>query len=264
VAFDLLAVAGLFFLGRRIRPGPAGNRLGVVLAYAWSAYPYTAYALESNSNDNLVAALVVGALLLIASPAGRGAMTALAGWTKFAPLALAPLFAVGVREAEPGEVVPPGWRRWFAMPPWREVALFAITFGAVTVLVLAGPAIDPGLGTFWHRTFASQANRDSPFSIWGQADLGGLHVVVEALALALAIGVAFAPRRRSLRQVAALGAAVVIAVELCLQHWFYLYIPWFFPLMVVAIALDGIRRSEPQVAGVAERRRPDPAAAVGV
>ncbi len=102
VAFDLLAVAGLFFLGRRIRPGPRGTRLGVILAYGWASYPYTAYALESNSNDTLVAALVIGALLLIASPAGRGAMTALAGWTKFAALALAPLFAVGVREPEPG------------------------------------------------------------------------------------------------------------------------------------------------------------------
>jgi hypothetical protein len=243
VAFDLLAAAGLFFLGRRIRPGPSGTRLGVILSYAWAAYPYTAYALESNSNDTLLAALVIGALLLIASPAGRGALIALAGWTKFAPLTLAPLFAVGVREAEPGEVAPPGWRRWFAMPPWHAVAIFAIAFFAVTALVLAGPAIDPGLGTFWHRTFSSQANRDSPFSIWGQASLGGLHVVVEGLTLLLAVAVAFTPRHRTLRQVAALGAAVTIAVELCLHHWFYLYIPWFFPLLIVALAISETRRS---------------------
>ena len=259
VAFDLLAVAGLLLLGRRIRPGPEGNRLGVILAYAWAAYPYTAYALESNSNDTLVAVFVIGALLLVDSPAGRGAMTALASWTKFAPLALAPLFAVGVREPEPGEPEPADWRRWFAMPPIRPVAMFGIVFVAVTALVLAGPAIDPGLGTFWHRTFASQANRDSPFSIWGQASLGGLHVVVEGLTLLLAVAVAFTPRRRNLRQVAALGAAVTIAVELCLHHWFYLYIPWFFPLLAVAIAVDGLRQEAP-VAAVAERSEPREAA----
>jgi hypothetical protein len=242
VAFDLLAAAGLFLLGRRIRPGPGGRRLGVILAYAWASYPYTAYALESNSNDSLVAALVIGALLLISSPAGRGALTALAGWTKFAALALAPLFAVGVREPDPGAPTPAGWRRWFALPPARPIALFGIAFGAVTALVLAGPAVDPGLGTFWHRTFTSQADRESPFSIWGQTSLGGLHVAVEALTLLLAVAVAFTPRRRTLRQVAALGAAVTIAVELCLQHWFYLYIPWFFPLLIVALALGEARR----------------------
>jgi hypothetical protein len=262
VAVDLLAVAGLFFLGRRIRPGPAGTRLGVVLAYAWSAYPYTAYALESNSNDTLVAALIIGALLLVASPAGRGAMAALAGWTKFAPLALAPLFAVGVREAEPGEPTPSGLRRWFALPPTGPLALFAIAFVAVSVLVLAGPAVDPGLGTFWHRTFSSQANRDSPFSVWGQASLGGLHVIVEGLTLLLAVAVAFTPRRRDLRQMAALGAAVTIAVQLCLHHWFYLYIPWFFPLLAVAIALGSeARATEPVAAPAKEDREAEPAPA---
>ena len=30
------------------------------------------------------------------------------------------------------------------------------------------PAIDPGLHTFYDRTIAYQADRDSPFSIWGQ------------------------------------------------------------------------------------------------
>jgi hypothetical protein len=264
VAFDLLAVAGLFFLGRRIRPGPAGTRLGVVLAFAWSAYPYTAYALESNSNDALVAALIIGVLLLIASPAGRGAMTALAGWTKFAPLALAPLFAVGVREAEPGEVTPPGWRRWFAMPPLQPLALFAIAFVAVSVLVLAGPAVDPGLGTFWHRTFSSQANRSSPFSVWGQADLGGLHVVVEALALLLAVGVAFTPRRRSFRQMCALGAAVIIAVQLCLHHWFYLYIPWFFPLLAVALALEWVQPSSNAGSRIWEIERASPSSPTSI
>ena len=42
VAFDLLMLIGLFFLGRMIR----GPSLGVVLAYGWAAYPFTLYALD--------------------------------------------------------------------------------------------------------------------------------------------------------------------------------------------------------------------------
>ena len=54
--------------------------------------------------------------------------------------------------------------------------------------------------------------------------------------MGLAVLVAFVPRRRSLTQIAALSAAVVIAVELTAEHWFYLYIPWFFGLALCALA----------------------------
>ena len=35
--------------------------------------------------------------------------------------------------------------------------------------------------------------------------------------------------------VAALGAAVLIALQLALAHWFYLYLVWFLPLALVAL-----------------------------
>ena len=99
IVFDLLAVALLFLLGRRVR----GPTLGIVLAYAWVAYPFTLFALESNSNDALVAVLVLAALLAASTsrrPA-RGAFAALAGLTKFAPLALVPLLATYGLRADP-------------------------------------------------------------------------------------------------------------------------------------------------------------------
>ena len=41
------------------------------------------------------------------------------------------------------------------------------------------PAIDPGLHTFCDRTIAYQADRDSPFSIWGQvAGLEPLRIAI--------------------------------------------------------------------------------------
>src|SRR5205085_1878405 len=63
VAFDLAVLLGLFVLGRRLRAGPEGRELGVALAFAWAALPYSAFALESNSNDTLVAAFLVWTLV---------------------------------------------------------------------------------------------------------------------------------------------------------------------------------------------------------
>ena len=75
------------------RAAHARPTLGLALAYAWAANPFTLYALDCNVNDGLVAALVLAAIAAASSPAGRGAFIALAGMAKFAPLALAPLFA---------------------------------------------------------------------------------------------------------------------------------------------------------------------------
>jgi hypothetical protein len=91
VLFDIAVFTFLILLGIRIRPGPEGQRLAATLAFGWAAYPYTAYALESNSNDSLVAALLLATLLLAAKPLARGAVLAAAVWVKFVAAPLAPM-----------------------------------------------------------------------------------------------------------------------------------------------------------------------------
>ena len=59
--------------GLRLRPGARAASWRSLLAFAWVAYPYTAFALQSNSNDSLVAALLVWSLALFARPLARGA-----------------------------------------------------------------------------------------------------------------------------------------------------------------------------------------------
>ena len=54
--------------------------LGVALAYAWVAYPYTAFVLESNSNDTLVALACVGALLAATLARDRASGRGRRGW----------------------------------------------------------------------------------------------------------------------------------------------------------------------------------------
>ncbi len=224
LSFDLLCVLGLIVLGLRL----SGRRLAATLAFAWLAYPYTAFVLQSNSNDSLLAALLIWSLALFAQPLARGALLALAAATKFAPLALAPLYLAG-RSGLAGIRRPDRERL-------RPALLYGGAFLATALLMLAHPAIDPGLAVFWERTAGSQAGRESPFSIWGQADLEALHTAVKLAAVALALAVALVPRERTPAQIGALGAAVMISVQLTAEHWFYLYIVWFLPLLLLAIA----------------------------
>jgi hypothetical protein len=239
IAFDLVTLLGLFLLGGRLRSGREGRLLGLALAFAWASYPYALFALSANANDSLVAMTLILALLaLTADPVQRGLPAALRGAAvglgaaaKFVPLALAPLLATGTGG------------RGIRTP---------LVFAAVLAVVLAATIVpflpDGGLRELYDRTIGYQAGRPSPFSVWGQEpSLDWLQTVVKALAAGLALLVAFVPRRKTPLQVAALGAAVVIALELAITHWFYLYIVWFAPLALVAL-LGQYRAVDPRAA----------------
>jgi Glycosyltransferase family 87 len=235
IAFDLLALGGLLLLGRRLRPGAEGTALGVALAYAWAAYPYTTFVLESNSNDSLVAVACVGALLAASlardrpSGAWSGVAIGLGAASKFVTIALAPLFAR------------------------RSPVVFGAALLLAVAAVVAPFVSDGGVREIYDRTVGYQLARPSPFSVWGQVEsLGWLQSVLKVAAAGLALLVAFVPRRPDLRQTAALGAAVLIAIELTATHWFYLYVVWFVPFVLVCVlgaherTLPGTRYAHPR------------------
>ena len=226
IMFDLLCLLGLALVGLRV----GGARLATTLAFAWAAYPFTQYVSSSNTNDALPPLFLIWGFWLVTSPAARGAAVALSGWTKFAPLVVAPLWAS----------YPDGLRR-----P-RDKAVFVGAFAAATVvafsILLFEPNLLHALRVFWDRTLSSQINRQSPFSIWdwrqyhaGLPDLHILQRVLEGLLVIGAIGVYFVPRRKSPLQLAALTAALLLGFQLVLTHWFYLYLPWFFPFAAFAV-----------------------------
>ncbi len=174
LVFDLGSALLLYLLGRRLR----GRELGLLFAYLWMTYPFTLLVANSGANDSLVTLLVLAAVLAAARPVARGALAALAGLTKFAPLALAPLFAT--YPARRGTAIT--WAAWTLL-----------AFAVVIALVLA--PVD--LEVFWRRTLGFQQDRDSPFSIWGYYDIPGtLQSVAQGAAVLLAVVVAFVPRRR--------------------------------------------------------------------
>jgi hypothetical protein len=206
-------------------------RLAVLLAFGWAAYPFTAYTLNANTNDAIMPVLLLAGFWLVTSDWARGSFVALAGWTKFGALLAAPV--------------------WATYPTYelRRVLRFATAFLVATLLafwlLLLEPSLWDAVRTFWHRTIGFQSGRDSPFSIWGWGqyhargipDLGFLQPVVAVLAVALAAVLAFVPRRKGPVELAALTAAVLVAFQLTLTHWFYLYLPWVAPFVLLWLLL---------------------------
>ncbi|MFL5823355.1 MAG: glycosyltransferase family 87 protein [Solirubrobacteraceae bacterium] len=217
IVFDLGTVLGLIFLGRRLRSGADGTRLGLVMAWAWAACPFTVIGLIVHTNDGLIAMLSVFMLLALASPLISGTLLGLATAAKFSPAGLLPLLAAPRKRGLKGAVV-----------------CTAACAGVVAVAIFSWLP-SGGLAYFWQRTIGFQINRVDVFSPW--ALHGSLHPVqlaLEALAVVLAVAVAFVPRERPLPRLCALAAAVTIAVQLPATHWFYYYILWFLPFLLVA------------------------------
>ena len=227
IAFDLLAILGLVLVGLRF----GGVRLAALLGFGWAAYPFTAYTLNANTNDAIMPAFLLLGFWLVTSDWARGGAVALAGWTKFAALLVAPLWAT------------------YPVLEVRRVLRFAAGFLVATVaafsILLLEPSLWDAMRTFWERTIGFQAGRNSPFSIWGWGqyhaegipDLGFLQPAVAVLAVVLALVVALVPRRKGPVELAALTAAVLVAFQLTLTHWFYLYLPWVFPFVLLWLLL---------------------------
>jgi hypothetical protein len=242
IMFDLLAIVGLALVGFRF----GGARLSATLAFAWAAYPFTQYVSSSNTNDAIQPALLIWGFWLVSSPWARGAFAALSGWTKFAPLLVAPMWATypDVRGS------------------LRPKAIFAAAFVATTLLSFWILLLEPNplhaAHVFYDRAIKWQIGRESPFSIWdwrqyhaGLPDLHVLQWVLEGFLVLGAVAAAFFPPRKSPLQLAALTGALLIGFELVQTHWFYLYLPWFFPFVAFAVLAPG---PAPAAEPVPERR----------
>jgi hypothetical protein len=240
IAFDLVTILGLVLVGWRF----GGIRLAALLAFAWTAYPFTAYTLNANTNDTIMPALLVFGFWLVSSAWARGSAVALAGWAKFGVLLVAPL--------------------WASYPSLsrERVARFAAGFGVATVVAFSILLLEPSLWgaaeAFWERTVAFQSARDSPFSLWGWGqyhaegipDLGFLQPVFAVLAVVLAVAVALVPGEKGPVQLAALTASIIVAFQLALTHWFYLYLPWIVPFVLFWLLLPRAQTNGTRTASI--------------
>jgi hypothetical protein len=256
ILFDLLCLLGLVLVGRRF----GGNRLAATLAFAWTTFPFTLYALCNNTNDTVQAAFLIWGFWLASTPLARGSLGALGGWTKFAPLVAMPMWAT-----YPDGIV-------FS----RRTARFAAAFAAVTLAVFSVLLLEPNVWhaarVFFDRALLWQVGRQSPFSIWdwrqfharGLPDLHLLQSVLQVLLVLAALALAFFPRRKSPLQLAALTAALLLGFQMLQTYWFYTYIPWFFPFLAFALLAGETQQEQEAVAAEPrpdERRTPPIAAA---
>ena len=200
-----------------------GARLAATLAVRVGRVPLHAVRLELEHERRDPPRAADLRVLLRGAAGARGGFAALAGWTKFAALVVAPL--------------------WATYPEWntRRVVRYVVGYLVGSALAFSVLLLEPNVldaaRTFWDRTLGWQLGRESPFSIWdwgryharGIPDLHLLASVSRGCSLAGALAAAFVPRRKSPLQLAALTAALIVGFELVLTHWFYLYLPWFFP-----------------------------------
>jgi hypothetical protein len=233
--FSFVAGAmALFITGYRL----SGREGAAALVFAWAAFPYTVYATNNNTNDIIVAAVAAVGLAAAASPLARGASVAAGFAVKLYPLILGPLW-IGYDGLKRKPVVD------FVL---GGAGVILLTFW---VVLLDGHPLR-AMELFYERTLAFQGDRISPWTIYTQVpQLAFLQKPVTAIVIFLALLVAFVPRRKSLRRLAALSAALVIAFQLTVNYWFYPYVVWFEPFVFVALllatnektALDSIQTS---------------------
>jgi hypothetical protein len=239
IAFDLLCMLGLWLVGRRF----GGLQLAAVLAFAWTAYPFTQYASSSNTNDAVMPAFLIWGFWLVSSPVSRGALAALSGWTKFASLVVAPL--------------------WLTYPERRVSRGFLAGFALATLAAFSVVLLEPSplheLRVFFDRSLRWQVGRDAPWSLWdwgqyharGIPDLRLVQRVLQVLLVAGALAAALVPRRKSPLQLAALTAALLAGFQLVLTYWLYTYIPWFFGFAAIALLAPlAVVVREPVASGV--------------
>ncbi len=223
IVIDLFAVALLALLGWRLR-GPPG---AVLLAWMWVTCPFTLYVAMCAANDTLPGALLV--LTLLAATVGglgggfsRGAAAVVGGLSKMASLTLLPVF----------------WRVR-GSSRLRDVVAYTLAALAAGAVVMLPYWSDPL--AVYHRTVGFQAGRDSPFSAWGYWHLPEWsRLAWRGFTAALILFATFRPvaAKRTVVNMAALSAAVLIAVELMAIYWFYTYIVWFLPAVFVALQAD--------------------------
>ncbi|QEC47787.1 hypothetical protein FSW04_09540 [Baekduia soli] len=197
-----------------------GARWAAVLALV--AFPATLMTFSSGTNDVLIAAAVIWAFAWFARPALSSALLMTAGLAKVAPLLLLPVWVARLRGAA----------------LLRALAACA----AVGAVVLAGLVAVGGVhgpADMLH-AMSFQAGRRSVSSIWTSYGLQALQPLVQAAAVAAALGGAVLVLgdrdvARDPRRIAGLFVAILALLQLAANHWTPLYLAWLLPPAILAL-----------------------------
>jgi uncharacterized membrane protein len=188
--------------------------------FAYLLYPFPDLSLTAQTNDTLIASLCVWAVVAAPRrPAARGFLVAAAALTKFVPALLALQF-LGEKQGR-----------------WRYAVALVISLAGL----LAWPLITSGPASFLNSTFGYQLTQrggGTQFSIWTYMPSHlalAARLILAAALLLLALSPVARPSVQDARHQAALSAALLIGGQLVLGYWFYSYLTWCYPLLVIAI-----------------------------
>jgi hypothetical protein len=225
IVFDVLTAAALAAIGMRVRRGREGRMLGLALAYAWVAYPYSWYVLAWNTNDATVPMLLLPALASLAIPLVAGVFLGAAAAGKFAPAVVGPLLT----------------RQVALRVGWRGGLIFALAAIGVATAAVVVYLPDGGIREFYDATLGFQLGRQSPFSPWGlHPGLDPIAVALKVAACAAIVGGFVWRRRLDIPRIAAWTAMTILLVQLSLTYWVETYVVWFAPFaFVAALACSG-------------------------
>ena len=200
----------------------AAELVGLRTAIAWLTFPPLLVTVSTGTTDIVLAALLVGALLLWRKPAAGTAVLSFAAWFKLVPAALFPLWIASLRRLGIGRAL-----------------LSAI---AVSAAMLAALAALGGADALVRMVTAMsfQLTRTAPNTLWTFAGSVPLQQLTEALTLSLIAGATVRIwRDRSLAddrvRFAALCAAVLLGVQLGGNYWTFMYLTWVFPFIALSL-----------------------------
>jgi hypothetical protein len=229
-AIAAIATAGL--VGRlaaasvsRSTPASSGEAAGLRAAIAVLAFPSLFVTASTGTTDVLVGAMLALALVLWRRPAASAGVLAIAAWFKLAPALLAPIWLASRRG------------RALASSCLAMLVVSAASIGLV--LGLGGPG---GAAAMVHAV-AFQFGRQTVSSPWIVLGVPGLQPIAEAAVLALLAGATVRVWRdptiaADTPRLAALGAAVLLCVQLAAEDWTFLYLAWVLPLVTLALLAD--------------------------
>jgi Glycosyltransferase family 87 len=205
---------------------------GLRAAIAVLAFPPLLVTVSTGTTDVVLAAMLIGVLVLWRRPTWASVALSGAAWFKAAPALLLPLLLVRLRGRD--------LRRGL-------VGLTAVSAALLGVLLVLGGPRAPGrmLGAI-----AFQFERASPHTLWAFVGSVPLQQLAEAMTLALVAGAALKLRRdpslaADRTRLAGLLCAVLLGVQIAASYWNYMYLVWALPFLVVALFTAPVGRAAP-------------------
>ena len=209
-------------LHRTARRQLALPRDAMRLVLAWLAFPAVVLAASAGSNDLVLAACLAAALVLLARPGASMLVLTAAAWVKVVPVVLLPV--------------------WWARHRRLRAAAGALVLSAALVAWLVALGGLDAVGAMLD-ALSFQFQRASFHAPWRTFGLQWLQPWVQAAVPAALTWMLLAwrsDRRLAEDQVRVAGAAgaLLLMVQLSANYWTWMYLPWAFPFLALALLFD--------------------------